>query len=146
MSADVAGAAGGECVVDPQAHGRADRQGGDVAGGEPSGVASVCPLAANTRHSPDTDNFRSRLFLAIRVVLITIRIGVLAIGISFCIIHGTDSCSTLLLAFRGGERFKEPGNSPQATEELGNRQVDDVLERLLACEKGGHAQFEALAV
>jgi hypothetical protein len=28
MSADVAGAAGGERVADPQAHGRADRQGG----------------------------------------------------------------------------------------------------------------------
>ena len=41
MSADPAGVAGGERVVDPQAHGRADRQGGDVAGGEPSGVAGL---------------------------------------------------------------------------------------------------------
>jgi len=41
MSADVAGVAGGERVADPQAHGRADRQGGDVAGGEPSGVAGL---------------------------------------------------------------------------------------------------------
>jgi hypothetical protein len=35
------GAAGGERVADPQPHGRADRQGGDVAGGEPPGVAGL---------------------------------------------------------------------------------------------------------
>ena len=41
MSADVAGAAGGERVADPQPHGRADRQGGEVAGREPAGVAGL---------------------------------------------------------------------------------------------------------
>ena len=41
MSADVAFPAGGQRVADPQAHGRADRQGGDLAGAEPPGVAGL---------------------------------------------------------------------------------------------------------
>jgi hypothetical protein len=68
------------------------------------------------------------------------------IGTSVCVIHGTDSCATLLLAFRRLESFKEARSTPQTVEELRNRQVDDVLLRFLACEQGGHAQFEALAV
>jgi len=62
MSADVAGAAGGERVADPQAHGRADRQGGDVAAGEPPGVTGldlVTARAAAQRAS--TEAHRERL-------------------------------------------------------------------------------------
>jgi hypothetical protein len=91
-------------------------------------------------------NFRSHLFVAIRVGLVRIRIVTLAISISVRISHGTNSGATLLFAFRSRERFKESRNTPPTIEELSNRQVDDVLERLLACEKGGHTQFEALAV
>lgn len=91
-------------------------------------------------------NFRSRLFVVIRVGLVTVRTATLTISISVRISHGTNSCTTLLLAFRGRKRFKESGNAPKAIEELSNCQVDDVLERLLACEKGGHTQFEAVAV
>jgi hypothetical protein len=61
VSADVAGAAGGERVADPQAHGRADRQGGDVAGGEPAGVAGldlVTGRAAAQRAGVEADRER----------------------------------------------------------------------------------------
>jgi hypothetical protein len=95
----------------------------------------------------DMNNFRSGLFVvAIRVGLVRIRVATLTISISVYTSHGTNSCATLLLALCGRKRFKESRNTPQTIEELSNRQVDDVLERLLACEKGGHTQFEALTV
>src|SRR5260370_21707842 len=112
-------------------------------------MPSSCPrLPADGQHPALTrwSNFRSRLFVAIRVGLVTIRIVTLTISIGVYIIHGTNSCATLLLAFRRRERFKESRNTPQTIEELSNRQVDDVLQRLLACEKGGHPPLEALAV
>ena len=50
MSADVASLAGAERVVDPSAHGRLDRQGGDVTDGEPSGLAGLDLIPLGTLH------------------------------------------------------------------------------------------------
>jgi hypothetical protein len=124
-------------------HLRQGKAGADVARRETRLMLGV--IGAARTH--DMNNFRSGLFVvAIRVGLVRIRVVTLKISISVYTSHGTNSCATLLLALCCRKRFKESRNTPQTIEELSNRQVDDVLERLLACEKGGHTQFEALAV
>jgi hypothetical protein len=62
MSADVAAAAGGERVADPQAHGRADRQGGDVADTEPPDVAGLDLVTARAAaQRAGVEAYRARL-------------------------------------------------------------------------------------
>jgi hypothetical protein len=79
--------------------------------------------------------------------LVTIGVSVpVTIGIRVFTIHWRNPCATLLLAFGGHKRISESLDTSQTIEELSNRQVDDILYRLLTCEKGGHAQLEALTV
>jgi hypothetical protein len=91
-------------------------------------------------------SFRSRLFVAIMVSLVRIGIVTFIASISVDIAYGTNSSAALLLAFCGRERFEESGNTPQTIEKFSYREVDDILQGLLACEEGRHAQLEAMAV